>query len=207
MKDSRRYFLQTVTGALAGSLVPSGLVLATEYPAGDVRKYGLIANKPEAATANTSALKALVAPQGTFTGNLYFPNATGSDLYYFNDVIAFREGIHLDLMKSTLTFTKTGSKEDAYTGFIHAIRDFSIENGSIAIDYAHTAGANAGNALAFGARGNSCALFPNIYDALLAAPMGNITVRNIRISSNAGVGARGILMIGGLNGIISKTYR
>ncbi len=205
---SRREFLGGVGMAVAGSLFPVAQVLAATpsdnaYPAGDVRRYGVVPNRAAAAMANTAALTTLVSPAGGFSGDLIFPNTTGTDVYYFNGVIPFHEGIHIKLMKSTLNFSKVGVASDTNAGFLHAIRDFSIENGSIVVDYTHKAGSNTGNALAFGSRGNDCALFPNIYDSLLAASMGKIVVRDVHISSNAGGGeGRGILMIGGLDGVL-----
>jgi hypothetical protein len=118
-------------------------------------------------------------------------------------MIPFHDGIHIDLMNSTLNFSKIGVAHDTNAGFLHAIRDFSIENGAIVVDYTHTKGFNTGNALSFGGRGDDCALFRNIYDSMLASSMGKIAVRNVRISSNSGGGeGRGILMLGGLDGVL-----
>ena len=204
---SRREFIGGVGMLLAGSLFSGAQVLAATgssgpstgksagvarpgednaYPAGDVRRYGVVPNRAAAATPNTAALAALVNPAGGFSGDLVFPNTTGADVYYFNDMIPFHDGIHINLMKSTLNFSKIGVAGDGNAGFLHALRDFSIENGSIVVDYTHKAGANTGNALAFGARGDDCALFPHIYDSLLASSMGKIVVRDLHISSNAG---------------------
>jgi len=225
---SRREFLGDVAIVVAatGSLFPAARVLATTlsegrstganaaagagvrdgdkaFPAGDVRRYGVTPNRADAAASNTAALAALVSPKGGFSGNLFFPNTTGEDVYHFNDMIPFHEGVHIDLMKSTLNFSKLGVAGDTNAGFFHALRDFSIENGSIVVDYTHRAGSNTGNALSFGARGSDCALFPNIYDSLLPAAMGKILVRDVHISSNAGGGeGRGILMLGGLDGVL-----
>jgi hypothetical protein len=174
---------------------------STPYPPGDVRSYGLVANSAANAGQNTSALKALVAPTGTFRGNLRFPNSTGSDVYYLNDIIPFRDGIHIDLEGSTLRFNKTGEKSDTNAGFIFAVRDFSIMNGSIVIDYQMGGGGTgAGSALTFGNRGTDSSYFSPTFDSLLSTPMGNIVVRNLRISSNT-KGGTGILMVGGLNGV------
>jgi hypothetical protein len=205
---SRREFLADVGMVLAGALLPVTQVLSAaqadnSYPANDVRHYGVVPNNAAAATANTAALTALVSPSGSFSGNLVFPNTSGKDVYYFNDMIGFHEGIHIDLMTSTLNFTKIGVARDSASGFLHAIRDFSVENGSIVVDYKHTAGSNTGNALAFGTRGNDTVLFPNVFDSQLPSSMGKIVVRNVHISSNSGGGeGRGILMLGGLDGVV-----
>jgi hypothetical protein len=201
---TRRRFLRHAGAALA-TLLPVGRVLAQgreSFPPSDVRHYGIVPNVPAAASANTAALKALVNPTGSFTGPLLFPNTTGSDVYYFNDLIAFHDGIRLDLGGSTLSFSKNGTKADSASGFIHAIRDFAIENGSIVTSYVFNGGYNAGNVLAFGGRGMDTAFFPNLYDRMLPAPLGNITVRNLSISGGATGGSpRGIFMLGGFDGV------
>jgi hypothetical protein len=218
----RRHFLRALT-ALATLLLPARRALAALYdgaaagavavgredepgaafPPSDVRHYGIVPNSQGAASANTAALKTLVNPAGTFTGNLSFPNTSGTDVYYFNDLIAFHDDIHLDLGGSTLSFAKSGVKRDSASGFIHAIRDFTIENGSIVTDYVFNGGYDAGNVLAFGGRGRDTALFPDIYDRLLPAPMGNIVVRNLRITGGtSGGNTRGIFMLGGFDGVL-----
>jgi hypothetical protein len=208
----RRSFIRSVT-ALAAALLPVPRALAVLYggadeagaafPPNDVRHYGILPNSPAAASANTAALKTLVNPAGTFTGNLSFPNTTGTDVYYFNDLIAFHDGIHLDLEGSTLSFAKTGAKSDSASGFIHAIRNFVIENGTIVTNYVFKGGYDAGNVLAFGGRGRDTALFPDTYDRLLSAPMGNIVVRNLHIKGGTSGGdTRGIFMLGGFDGVL-----
>lgn len=175
-----------------------------EYPRGDVRRYGLIPNNVAAAAANTAALKALVSPSGTFAGSLRFPNTTGKDIYYLNDIIPFHDGIHLDLEGCTLHFSKTGVRDDTNSGFIFALRDFSIANGAVVIDYQMGGGGtSAGSALTFGNRGDESRFFSPTYDSLLPSPMGNIVVRNLRISSNT-KGGSGIEMTGGLNGVVME---
>ncbi len=205
----RRRFLHDLA-ALAALLLPARRALAAaaevvgaDYPPNDVRHYGIVPNSPTAASANTAALKSLVDPAGRFSGALSFPNTTGADIYHFNDLIAFHDGIHLDLMGSTLHFAKTGVARDSASGFIHAIRDFVIENGTIVSEYVFKGGYDAGNVLAFGGRGRDTALFPDIYDRLLSAPMGNIVVRNLHIrGGTSGGSTRGIFMLGGFDGVV-----
>ena len=171
----------------------------------DVRRYGLVPNNPAAAAANTAALKSLVAPSGGFRGNLAFPNSTGNDVYYLNDIIPFHDGIHLDLQSSTLHFSKPGVKSDTNAGFIFAVRDFSIENGTVVVDFQMGGGAaQRRRALTFGNRGTDSGYFSPTYDSHLPAPMGNIVVRNLRIVSNNKGGSLGIYMIGGLNGVLME---
>jgi hypothetical protein len=187
--------------AAAGSGFPAR---SNNYEPDDVRHYGVIANNLEVATQNTAALRALVSPRGTFRGTVRFPNTTGNDVYYLNDIIPFHDGIRIDLQGSTLHFSKRGERADTNSGFIFAIRDFTIENGAIVVDYQMgSGGTNAGNALTFGNRGTDSQYFSPTFDSMLAAPMGNITVRNLRITSNT-VGGNGIFMIGGLNGVLME---
>lgn len=190
-------------GVSAGtSAGPAGASDTALNSSGDVRRYGLIPNRADAAAENTRKLKALIAPDGILRGNISFPNSGGGDVYHLNDIIAFRDGTHIDLQGSTLHFHKTGEKSDTNSGFVFAVRDFSIVNGSIVVDYQMGGGGtNAGNALAFGNRGTDSSYFSPTYDSLLSSPMGNIVVRNIRIASNT-KGGNGIFLIGGLNGVV-----
>lgn len=190
-------------GVSAGtSAGPAGASDTALNSSGDVRRYGLIPNRPDAAAENTRKLKALIAPDGILRGNISFPNSSGGDVYHLDDIIAFRDGTHIDLQGSTLHFHKTGEKSDTNSGFVFAVRDFSIVNGSIVVDYQMGGGGtNAGNALAFGNRGTDSSYFSPTYDSLLSSPMGNIVVRNIRIASNT-KGGNGIFLIGGLNGVV-----
>jgi hypothetical protein len=50
----------------------------------DVRRYGIVANSAEAATANTAALRALLDPRAPdVAGLVIFPNSAGHDSYEF----------------------------------------------------------------------------------------------------------------------------
>lgn len=178
---------------------------AYEYAPGDVRRYGVIANNPHAATTNARALRALVAPTGTFTGKIWFPNASESDVYYFNDVIPFHDDIHVDLQASTLEFAKAAVAADANSGFVFAVRNFSIENGSIVVKYnTGTVASSAGSAIHIGNRGRDSIHFSPTYDSLLKAPMGNLIIRNLRITSSVANG-NAIEMTGGLAGVIVES--
>ena len=77
----------------ASNIVP----VAYQFQPGDVRRYGVIANDRNAASANVRALRALVLPSGKFTGKICFPNDSGADIYYLNDVIPFHDDVHIDL--------------------------------------------------------------------------------------------------------------
>jgi hypothetical protein len=212
--NTRRSFLAgtlaaTSTGSLTAAALPATATAADnrsppDYFAGDVRRYGLVPNNEDAAAENTRALRVLCAPGGALRGSVCFPNTTGRDVYYLNDIISFQDGTHVDLQGSTLHFHKNGEKGDTNSGFIFAVRDFSICNGSIVVDYQMGGGGtNAGNALTFGNRGGDSRYFSPIYDSLLSTPMGNIVVRNLRISSKTR-GGNGIFMIGGLSGVVME---
>ncbi len=166
-----------------------------------VDSIGLIGGDPSAAEANTRLLKQLVSPPqyggaGTFTGNVKFGN---SKIYYFNDVIAFKENIHLDLRGSTLHFSKLAEARDQSSGFLFAIRGFSVANGKIEVDYDGLKVLHAGAAIQFGQRfSNGGIYFPKSYDSLMPTPMGNIQVSNLSITTNNPAGGCGIAMTGGL---------
>jgi hypothetical protein len=178
----------------ASKVVPS----AYQYAPGDVRRYGLVANRSDAATANARALKALVAPAGAFVGTIVFPNETGADVYHFDDVIPFHDGTHIDLQSSTLEFSKPPTATDTNSGFIFALRNFSIENGSVVVNYdMGKVATSAGSAIHIGNRGADSSHFAPTYDSTLQSPMGNIVIRNVRITSNVANG-NAIEMTGGL---------
>jgi hypothetical protein len=82
------------------------------------------------------------------------------------------------------------------------VRNFSIENGTIAVKYDMRAIAtSAGSAIHIGNRGTDSIYFSPAFDSLLKSPMGNVTIRNLRIRSSVANG-NAIEMTGGLDGII-----
>lgn len=180
-----------------------GVSITKPYLPGDVRRYGIIPNSAGAATVNTVALKALLNPLIVtgFTGKVFFPNVTGGDIYYFNDLIGVRDGCHLDLCGSTLHFAKAAVTGDVNTGFLTAIRDVTIENGSIVVDYDDGGVGNRGNAIFLGYRDISSIYTTPLFDSALSRPMGNICLRNLYINQNSGR-STAILMLGGLQNVI-----
>src|SRR6185503_9588549 len=95
----------------------------------DVTRHGILPNDSSRATLNTSKLKALLDPSKVGpVGRLFFPPSTGADVYYFNDIIPIRDGVRIDGMGCALNFTKLGVSTDTNCGFLHAIRDVTIEN-------------------------------------------------------------------------------
>ncbi len=172
-----------------------------------VTDYGVVADDQGAASANVAAMRRLVSPavdggSSSYEGTILFP---GGKIYYFDDVIPFRDYIHIDLQGSTLHFSKIGDEKDRSSGFLFAIRNFSIENGSIAVDYDNIAAVvQAGAALRLGTRaGGRSFYFQDIYDSELPSPMGNLVLKNIDITSNHhGPHSYGILMLGGLDHVV-----
>lgn len=166
-------------------------VTPTEYsrlPAPiDVGRYGIVPNDLSAATSNSDKLIALLDPTKTGPiGRLIFPPLNGADTYHFNKMIQVRDGIRMDLMGCTLSFAKTYAGSDDLMGFFTFIRDVSIENGSITVDYDGTGGTNAGLIFRIGSRlGYKFGSFTTgIEEEDLTVPMGNIVLRNLRLSTN-----------------------
>lgn len=211
MDLSRRLMMTSMTLGVASASLDAaadpatvGAAAANALAFDDVRRHGLVPNDSNAAHANTLALKQLCSPEISllgFVGRLQFTNTTGSDTYYFDDIITFRDGISLDLGNCTLSFTKSGADpQAANAGFIYAVRNFAIENGAIEVHYA-TAGDNQGNAIAIGSRSApGIKYFPNHFDKFLPMPQGNIRIRNLRLSSD-NPSARLILALGGLQNV------
>jgi len=161
------------------------------------------------ATANANNLIALFDPtKNGPTGRFYFPNLNGTDIYYFNNVIQIRPGVHLDLMGSTLIFSKTYATADDYMGFFTFIRDVTIQNGSIVVNYTGVGTLNPGAIMRIGSRSGypfgsfSAGIFDKTDLADAALPlMGNILLRNLRLSTNNAV-TQPVLMFGGLRNVI-----
>jgi len=178
------------------------------YPYGNMLRYGIVPNSAGAAAANTAIAKALFNPAITNgpSGQFWFPNTTGADVYYFNGVISFRDGVRLNLMGSTLSYTGAVGAADVNSGFLFSIRDFSVENGSISVAVDTSLASSSGNAIQIGARGSESTYFTNMFDSLLAAQQGNCVVRNCRITVNntgSNLASTGIIaMTGGLANVI-----
>lgn len=194
----------------AAGIIPTNLA----YEPLNVLRYGIVPNSPNAATTNTTALTTLLNPANIGpTGRLVFPNTTGTDIYYFNNMIQVRDGIRIDLGGCTLNFSKIYAVSDNTMGFFTFIRDVTIENGSIVVNYNGSTGAgnNPGPIMRIGSRsgykfaGYSAGIFDQ--DDLVGnglPPMGNITLRNLRMTTtnpNAAVGVM-VLMLGGLRNVL-----
>jgi hypothetical protein len=167
----------------------------------DAAAIGLVAGDPSAAANNTRLFKQLVSPaayggKGSFEGTVRFDR---SKVYYFNDVVAFKDNIQVDLQGSTLHFGKLAEDRDRSSGFIFAMRNFSMQNGKIEVDYDGLKIIHAGAAIQLGQRfSNGGIYFPKPFDSLMPVPMGNIHLSNLSITSNNPAGACGVAMFGGL---------
>lgn len=206
LQDASRFPITQAEAAL-------GFTSATiygKYDDGDSIRYGMLPNinTPAQKAANTAAWRKLCSyglnPTG-WAGDFTFINITGGDTYFFNDITDFRPGIDIDLQQCTLNFSKSApSGNEVNSGFLHAIRDFSIRNGSIVVNF--PSGAGNGSALFFGARDSESTYFPNTFDApYLAATgrtLGNIHLQNLYITSNN----PNSLCIGMLGGIQNMSW-
>jgi len=190
-------FIRTAAEISAG-------VTPTDFPLSpivyDVRRVGIVPNSTGARSANTTALKALLDPTTTGpVGQFIFPNTTGSDIYHFDDRIPCRDGIHIDLNNCTLNFTKTGDATDSNGAAIHFIKNCSIQNGKLDINYTFVAGSSTFNAIALAGRGDDQTDFQGLFDNTNAsAPFGNIKIKNIEIDYTGGGNSAAIQMLGGL---------
>lgn len=203
-------FLYPQTAAEASASVTPILL---QYPPGDVRRYGILPNLTGSAAANTTALVALLNPSVTgIKGLLSFPNTTGADIYYFGSAapIQIRDGNVLELNGSTLNFSGSFNAALNTFGFLTMIRDVTVQNGNIVVNYNGTTGVNNGAAIRFGSRnGYGFGTFTTgIYDQdnLVAGGlplMGNITLRNLRITSN-NVATHIIYGFGGIRNMVME---
>lgn len=169
--------------------------------------YGIFPNDETLRSQNTDRLVALLDPdQAGVTGRVAFDNVTGADTYYFDGVVAIRDNITLDLNGCTLDFTKDYGAGEDFLAFLMAIRNVTIENGSINIDYVGADRRNAGQIIRLGARpGYRFGAFLGNEDAL-SEPMGGVSLRNLNLSSNNS-GTYGVLLLGGLHGVSIEDVR
>jgi hypothetical protein len=181
-------------------------VVNAGYPYNNMLRYGIVPNSPSSATSNTTIMRTLFNQNVTNgpTGKFIFPNTTGSDSYYFNGTCAMRDGIDIDLQECIINFTGATTANDVNCGLFYALRDFSLQNGTINTSVDTTLGSQGGAAIAIGARG--IGFYFTVFDSTLTVPMGNIVLRNLRISGNNTVAplnsAEVISMLGGLVNVI-----
>lgn len=168
----------------------------------DVRRYDVVPNNPAAAGANTAALRRLLDPATAGPGGpVIFPNSTGNDVYHFNGVIPIKDGVRIDLMGCTINYAGAVTSKDVNSGLFFALRDFACENGTITVACDTSAATGSGHAIHIGARGTDSYYF-TVWDSQLPVPMGNVQLRNLRISiNNTGTNLAGSTAIGILGGV------
>ena len=185
----------------------AGVQVDQTIPYGNALRYGLVANQISQAVSNTANLLAIIGNRSpsTYTGPFFFPNLTGSDIYYLSDIIDIRDGVELDLQGCTLSFTKVGgsSFSDSDSGFLFAIRDVVIQNGTVIANYSQSGSSwvNAGDCIALGTRGDSPYFNSPAFDSLMSSPQGNITLRNLHLVCNHAIGMP-IYCLGGLQNVV-----
>lgn len=209
--------------ASAAELAAGVTVTAPWIPYGNVLRYGIVPNSSGSAAANTTIFVALVNASIAAgpTGLIYFPNngSGAPDTYYFssNAPAQIRDGITLDLGGCILNFSGAFNAAALNTfGFLNCIRDVTIQNGTIVVNYVSpqsgTGGAvNNGMAIRIGSRSGygfgtyTTGIFDQ--DDLVAHSLplqGNITLRNLRIKT-VNPGAHIILALGGLRNLTMDT--
>lgn len=211
--------LNALSKALADTLyspliVPTAAEIATSVTVanqgialGDLRRFGVVPNSTGAAATNSAIMATLFNPSISNgpTGEFYFPNITGVDVYSFSGVIPIRPGVRLDLGGSTISYIGTGVTADSNSGLFFALQDFECRNGNLSSTYATGVATSCGNVIQIGARGTDSARWPfAVWDS--TTPQGNIRLRNLRITMNVtGAGlssASAIALTGGLKGVI-----
>lgn len=200
-----------IASEVSASLTPSDYSF-TVVPQIDVLRYGIIPNIAAARSSNTSKLRALLDSTKTGPqGRLVFPPITGADTYYFDATpILVRDGISVDLSGCTLDVAGSATSSDVNSGFWFVQRDFTLENGTMNVAVNTSAASGSGYAVQVGARGTDSARL-TLYDNLLAKPLGNIRLRNLRLNINnsgsnlAGTGA--ICLIGGVQNLEAENIR
>lgn len=204
VNPNQNYQQTPAEAAMGVSIVNAG------YDVGRSLRYGIVPNLASAADANTAIMRQLVAyglNNTGWTGNFEFTNITGVDTYYFSNYIDFRPGIDVDLQDCTLNFTKVApDATDVNSGFVSAIRDFNIKNGYIVVNFSC---ANGGHGLMFGCKGDDGTYFAPLFDAdyyaATGSTFGNISVKNVKVTSN-NPGNRCLLMFGGLQNVSIENF-
>lgn len=190
-------------------------VTAPDYPSGNVLRYGIVANDPGAASANSAILAKILHAITGLTGLITFPNSSGKDVYYFNGIAyqANPAGVSIELNNSRLEFAKTyNSGTDDAHGFIEAIANFEIRNGAINVNYTGSGGENPGPIFRLGSRYNAGGGYAfgkythGVLDEDMGVFMGKLTLRNLALTSN-NPAAPPIWITGGVDGLLAEDLR
>lgn len=172
------------------------------YVRGNLLRYGLVPNDSTLAAANTAFLRALFDPNTIGpTGSFWLENTTGHDVYHFSSPVPHRDNLHVDLQGCTINYTGAATSADANSGLFFLMRDCTVQNGTINVAVDTSGSSGSGYAIQLGARTTDSSYF-TVYDSLLSKPMGNITLKNLRINlTNTGSHLSGTGGIGGLGGL------
>lgn len=176
------------------------------YPPEDFRRYGIVPNSSDARAANDTRMRALLNSDilGPIGRMKFVPEGGSATTYYFGDFFPSRDGIIFDGGFCTLDIQRTYVGTDDQTAFFYFVRNSGIENATINVDYDGSAGVHAGNVIRIGNREDNGAYFQFGLEDALAVPMGTITLRNLRISTNNPVNDGAILMLGGVRDLIME---
>ena len=187
-------------GSSAGSSFPptqaeinSGVVITNpNLPYDNLGRYGIAPNNISAASNNSAILAQLFNPTvNSPTGYFEFPNTTGADIYYCGPQLIELESVVLDLGGCTLNFSGAFTTAMNTYGFFTFIRDVTIQNGTIRVNYNGSGGVNNGAAMRIGSRNGypfgiyTTGIFDQ--DNLVANGLplqGNVKLQNLRISTN-----------------------
>src|SRR5581483_2441702 len=92
---------------------------------------------------------------------------------------------------------------DSDAGFLFAIRDVVIENGTVIANYSQSGSSwvNAGGCISLGTRGDASYFTNPAFDSLMPSPQGNITLRNLHLICNHAIGMP-IYCLGGLQNVV-----
>lgn len=204
--------------ATTAELATGVTVVAPWLPFGNLQRFGIAANNAGAALANSTILAALfnstvaAGPTGLF----FFPNngAGSPDTYYFSTIpIQIRDGINLDGNDCNVNFSGAFNPAMNTYGFFTCVRDVTIQNMTITINYNGTGGTNNGNGIRVGSRSGypfgiySAGIFDQ--DDLVAHGLplqGGVTLQNLRINSNnpSTTTSAMVLALGGLRNFTMK---
>jgi hypothetical protein len=188
----------------------TSVIANTAYSYGDMRRYGVVPNSIGAAATNSAALQALFNPSVANgpTGLFWFPNVSGSDVYTFSGVIPIRPGVILEGNGCTVSYIGTGVSADSNSGLFFALQDFECRNFNFISTFNTGVATSCGQVINIGARGADSPRWPvAVWDSLLPTPMGNIRLKNLRITMNLGgtplaAGSSAISLTAGLQGVI-----
>lgn len=191
----------------ASELAASITIVNSIYPPGNMLRYGIVPNDTGSRASNTTIAQALFTPTVTNgpQGQFYFPNTTGTDTYYFGNVILIRPDVYIDLGGCAMDYTSTCLSTETNSGLFFFLSDGGLQNGTINVACVASATTGCGHAIFVGARGVDTPLV-TVYDSTYTPSLGRLVFRNLNINVNntgtqlASSGA--IEMLGGIRNIL-----